>query len=318
MTAQPVAGHAKTVLAASIARRYYIDGRSKSEIADEFRISRFKVARLLDDSRASGLVRIEIGHPGATVAVGLSAELQDAFSLTHAIVVDTPDEHPGALMQKVGRAAAELLEEIVTPDDVLGLGWARSLLAMNSALTQLAPCAVVQLTGALSRPDVDDSSIDLVRDVARLGGGTAYYYHYPMIVPDAQTATVLRAQPEVARAFEQFRSVTKAVVGLGSWEPPYSTVYDALSEQERQELRALGVRADVSGVLLDGDGAEVDAPLAQRMICVRHADLRAVPEVIGVVYGTEKVEAAQAAVRGGCVDSIVTHSSVARALLARA
>lgn len=317
MTVRPVAGHAKTVLVASIARRYYLDGRSKSEIAEEFRISRFKVARLLEDSRTSGLVRIEIGHPGS-IAVGLSAELQDAYQLRHAVVVDTPDDQPRALMDKVGRAAAELLEEIVVPSDVLGLGWARSLLAMNEALTQLAPCSVVQLTGALSRPDVHDSSIDLVRDVARLGGGTAYYYHYPMIVPDSQTATVLRAQPEVARAFEQFPSVTKAVVGLGSWDPPYSTVYDALSEPERQQLHDLGVRADVSGVLLDGDGAPVPAPLTERMICVGHADLLAMEEVIGLVYGVEKAPAARAAMRGGCMSGIVTHSSVAQALLSLA
>lgn len=317
MTVRPVAGHAKTVLVASIARRYYLDGRSKSEIAEEFRISRFKVARLLDDSRTSGLVRIEIGHPGS-VDVGLSAELQDAFRLRHCVVVDTPDDQPRALMEKVGRAAAELLEEIVVPDDVLGLGWARSLLVMNEALTQLAACEVVQLTGALARPDVDDSSIDLVRDVARLGGGTALYYHYPMIVPDAQTATVLRAQPEVARAFARFRSVTKAVVGLGSWDPPYSTVYDALSGPERQQLHDLGVRADVSGVLLDADGAPVLAPLSERMICVGHGDLLAMDEVIGLVYGAEKAPAARAALRGGCVTSLVTHSSVARALLALA
>lgn len=314
MTARPVAGHAKTVLTASIARRYYLDGRSKSEIADEFEISRFKVARLLEDGRASGLVRIEIGHPGE-IEVGLSAELKDAYGLRHAVVVDTVDEHPSSLLPKVGRASAELLEEIVTAEDVLGLGWARSLLAMNAELTQLAACDVVQLTGALSRSDVDDSSIDLVRDVARLGGGTPYYYHYPMIVPDAQTATVLRAQPEVARAFERFRSVTKAVVGLGSWDPPYSTVYDALSDAERHQLHDMGVRADVSGVLLDADGALVEAPLTRRMICVGHADLLAMQEVIGVVYGAEKAPAARAAVRGGCVRSIVTHTSVARALL---
>ena len=52
------------MLTASVARRYYLDGRSKIEIAEEFSLSRFKVARLLDDARSSGLVRIEIGHPG--------------------------------------------------------------------------------------------------------------------------------------------------------------------------------------------------------------------------------------------------------------
>ena len=57
-------GPAHLVLTASVARRYYLDGRSKVEIAEEFALSRFKVARLLEDARSSGLVRIEIGHPG--------------------------------------------------------------------------------------------------------------------------------------------------------------------------------------------------------------------------------------------------------------
>ena len=59
------AGPAQLVLTATVARRYYVDGRSKVEIADELEISRFKVARLLDHALATGLVRIEIGHPGS-------------------------------------------------------------------------------------------------------------------------------------------------------------------------------------------------------------------------------------------------------------
>jgi DNA-binding transcriptional regulator LsrR (DeoR family) len=54
------------------------------------------------------------------------------------------------------------------------------------------------------------------------------------------------------------------------------------------------------------------------MICVGHADLVAMPEVIGVVYGAEKVPAVQAAIRGRCISSIVTHTSVAQAMLAQA
>ena len=53
---------------------------------------------------------------------------------------------------------------------------------------------VVQLTGALSRPDVDDSSIELVREVARTGGGPAYFFYAPLCVADAATAAA-RAPP---------------------------------------------------------------------------------------------------------------------------
>ena len=101
---------------------------------------------------------------------------------------------------------------------------------MRSHLTRLAPCEVVQLTGALSRPDVDESSIDLVRDVARISEGPAYFYYAPMFVPDAATARVMRTQPEVARAIARFEHVTKAVVGLGAWKAGLSTVADAVTE----------------------------------------------------------------------------------------
>src|ERR671920_276521 len=68
-------GPARVVLTASIARRYYLDGRSKVEIAEEFGLNRFKVARLLDAARESGLVRIEIRHPGQ-IDVDTSARLR--------------------------------------------------------------------------------------------------------------------------------------------------------------------------------------------------------------------------------------------------
>jgi DNA-binding transcriptional regulator LsrR (DeoR family) len=250
--------------------------------------------------------------------VTLSAELREAYHLVHAIVVDTVEDDALALRRQVGEAGAELLSEIVTSDDVLGLGWARSLMAMRGSLTRLASCPVVQLTGALSRPDVDDSSIELVRDVARIANGPAYRFYAPMIVHDAPTAAALRRQPEVARAISHFSSVTKAVVAVGGWDPPASTVYDALPPAERTAVLRLGVHADVSGVLLDADGEPVDAPLTDRMICIDAGQLRRIPEVVALAYGPEKASATRAAIRGGFVNGVVTHTSMAKALLSMA
>ncbi len=314
MVAAHPRGPAQLVLTASVARRYYLDGRSKVEIAEEFALSRFKVARILDDARSSGLVRIEIGHPGV-VDVELSARLMEALGLTHCVVTDTPDDQPATLREHLGAAAAELLTEIVTPEDVLGLSWARSVSAMAGVLRVLAPVPVVQLTGALARPGADDSSIELVREVARVAGGAAYFFYAPMAVPDPTTARALRGQPEVARAFGLIGSVTKAVAGVGAWQPEQSTLYEATSEAERAELREAGVCAEVSGVLIDDDGEPVTAPLTERMIGITAAQMRAVPEVIGIVYGLAKARAVLAAVRGGYVDSLVTHSTLATALI---
>ena len=314
--AQQLAGPAQLVLLASIARRYYLDGRSKVEIAEEFGLSRFKVARLIDTARENGLVHIEIRHEGV-IDISLSSRVQERFELQHAVVVATPDEDPAHLRQQLGRAAGELLAEVITPHDVLGLAWARTVSAMATALPPLPRVPVVQLTGALSTQDGDHSSIDVVRDVARAAGGPAYVFYAPFIVPDAATARALRQQPEVARAFVQLPSVTKAVAGVGFWGPGESTLYDAAGESDRQALRRLGVCADLSGVFLTADGDPVHADLTERMIAIDAEQMRAIPEVIVIAYGMAKLPALRAALRSGLVRGLVTHTTLAQALLDR-
>ena len=309
------AGPAQLVLSATVARRYYFDEVSKSDIAAELGLSRFKVARLLDHAKATGLVRIELDYRGE-LNLDLSARLASAYGLRHSIVVDSAQDDEDVLRANLGRAAAELLTEIVSEDDVLGLAWARSLMAMRSSLARLAPCPVVQLTGALSRPDVEESSIELVRDVARTSAGPAYFFYAPMIVPDAATAQVLRTQPEVARAYEMFPRLTKAVVGLGAWEAGLSTVADAVDDAQRRAMYDSGVRAELSGIQLDGEGNVVETALTERLIGIGAEQLRAAPDVIAIVYGAAKAPAVRAALRGGFVTSLVTHAALAGELLA--
>lgn len=316
-------GPAELVLASSVARRYYLDGRTKIEIAEEFRLSRFRIARLLDAARDQGLVKIEISNPGA-IDVELSARLRDTFGLTNALVVDAPDEHEASLRKQLGQAAAELLSEIVTPNDVLGLAWSRCVSVMATELRRLPALPVVQLTGALSRSTGssssidDDSSIDVVREVARISGGPAYLFFAPFLVPDAATAQTLRRQPDVDRALGRIETVTKAVVGIGHWAPAQSTLYDAASVAERSSLARQGVCAEVGGVFLTAQGHPLQTSLNDRMVAIGAAQMEAIPEVIAIPYGTRKCAAVHAALRSGLVNSLVTHTSLASALLSQA
>lgn len=307
-------GPASLVLSASIARRYYLDGHSKIEIAEEFGLSRFKVARLLETARETGLVRIEIGHRGL-IDVDLSARVQARFHLRHAVVVDAKDDHPVSVRKHLGQVAAELLAEVIGPEDVLGVAWSRSVGAMARALPRLAAVPVVQLTGAISMPDGDDSSIEIVREVARAAGGPAYVFYAPFALPDASTARALRRQREVDLTFRQLPRVTKAVVGLGLWAPGQSTLYDTAMEHDRRALRRLGVCAEMSGVFLSEDGKPVRSQLTERMIGIDADQMRAIPEVIVISYGMPKVPAARAALRSGLVNGLVTHTAFAEALL---
>src|ERR1700760_487788 len=128
----------EVVLAARVARQFYLEGVSKVDIADRLGISRFRVARLLDSARDAGMVRIEIGLPGGTLDAGLSAELCAAFGLRHAFVFNFSDE-TAELRRRLGEATGQVLTDLITPADVLGLTWSRTLSGLTAALTQLPP-----------------------------------------------------------------------------------------------------------------------------------------------------------------------------------
>ena len=53
----------------------------------------------------------------------------------------------------------------------------------------------------------------------------------------------------------------------------------------------------------------------ERMTCPSADQLRAIPEVLAIAYDRARSPAVEAAVRGGLVDSLVTHASLARTLL---
>src|ERR1700735_571030 len=243
----------EVVLAARVARQFYLEGISKVDIADRLGISRFRVARLLDSARESGMVRIEIGLPAGALDAGLSAERCSVLRLTDAVAFDFPDEDELALRRRLSEASGQALTDIITPSDVIGLTWARSLSGLAATLTRMPPCPIVQLTGAVPPPDGRDL-LDLVRSVARVGGGPAHVFYAPMLLDDAQTAAAIRRQGDIAEAFALVPSVTIAIVALGGWAPGLSTIYDALSPAERDALAALGVRAEVAGVFLGENG----------------------------------------------------------------
>jgi DNA-binding transcriptional regulator LsrR (DeoR family) len=305
------------VLAATAARQYYLEGASKVNIADRLGISRFRVARLLEAARESGMVRIEIRLPGGSLDAGLSAELCSVFGLRQAFVFNLPDDDVPALRQRLGEAAGQALMDIITPSDVLGMAWARALSGLTAALTRFPPCPIVQLTGAVPHPDGSDL-LDLVRGVARVGGGRAHVFYAPMIVGDQETAAVIRRQPDVADAFALVPSVTIAMLSIGAWAPGLSTIYDSLTPAERDAMARLGVHTDMGGAFFDRHGNPVTTPLDDRMIVTPGPVLAAIPTVLAVAYDVAKSSAVLAVVRGKIVDGLVTHTSLARALLGEA
>ncbi|MGY5129785.1 sugar-binding transcriptional regulator [Streptomyces nigrescens] len=305
------------VQTAAMARRFYLEGKSKTEIAEEFGISRFKVARTLESALHDGLIQLEIRLP-AELDAGLSDALRTRYGLRHAIVIDSQQEVPDDTVQatrRLGAVTADLLAEIVTENDVLGLVWGPEVEAVGLALTTLARCTVVQLCGATPLRPVDATAVEAVRRAATISRGVVYPIYAPLLLPDATAARMLREQPGIVDAVSRFSQVTKAIVTVGGWGPGLSTVFDALSGSEREDYRHRGVCAEVAGHLLDAEGCIIVPELTERVIAISFDELREVPEVILMADGTERATAASAALKTGLFNGVVTDARVAESLL---
>jgi DNA-binding transcriptional regulator LsrR (DeoR family) len=298
-----------------VARLYYLQGLTRVEIAGRLGISRFKAGRLLDAAVEAGLVTITL-KPSAMIDPEISDALAARFGLRRAYAVRVEETTGSApqprIYEDLARVAAGVLTETVTKDDVLGFDCGRTVSHIADYLTGLPACDVVQLTGLMGT--VQRTGLEILSRITSLSGGDAYPIYAPMIALDSASAVALRQEPVVQATMAHYGKVTKAVVSVGSWAPPDSQVYDHVGAPERDALLKSGVVAETCAFLFGNDGRAIRG-LDDRRIGIPLADLRAVPDVIGVAGGPAKRRAIATIVQAEILDTLITDEPTARSLL---
>src|SRR5260221_9360774 len=93
------------IQATTVARRYFVERQTKIQIAEDLGISRFKVARLIDEAVQAGLGQFQI-HESGEIGAQLSDRLGTKYALRHALILPRPDLSCNALFEPLGRIAA--------------------------------------------------------------------------------------------------------------------------------------------------------------------------------------------------------------------
>lgn len=301
----------RRLLTLEVARRHYLDGWTKKDIGERLALSRFQVARMLERARANGWVHIKVEEP-TDLDAELGDRIREMFDLRYVLVTRGRGANTRAL---VAAAGAWLLEDALQPEDVLGLAWSRTVAMMVDRLSHVPRIPVVQLNGALPESEDTGGSVEMVRRFATTSGGPAYCYYAPMILPDASTARALRKQPEIARTLGMLPQVTTAVVAVGNWAAGWSTVYDALSLEDRTTVSRHDVVAEVSGMFVNSERQPVQFDVAERMLCPRAEDLRQVEHVLALTTGRERGAVLEAVLHSGLITSLVLDTPAAESLL---
>jgi DNA-binding transcriptional regulator LsrR (DeoR family) len=294
---------------------YHIEGLTQEQIARAMKISRAKVIRLLAAARESGVVRIRIDAK-AGEQVALERRVAQAFGLTEAVVVPSPD-HEAAVAAMVGQAAGTYLADHVRDGMSIGVGWG-STLSMSLKAIGTHPyerLSVVSLLGGMTHSRAVNPSA-VARRIADAFGADCYELTAPVFVADEATRTALWAEPALRDLLERARRVDLALVSVGDISEDATLFREGLLP--RSQLSSLIQRGAVGDVLchfLDAEGRIVDHPVSRRVIAVGPDDLRRVPNIVIAAGGARKVAAIRAALKAMQAKVLITDEAAALGLL---
>ncbi|WP_246159925.1 sugar-binding transcriptional regulator [Microbacterium rhizomatis] len=308
-------------LMTKIARMYHERGARQSEIAEALSISQAKVSRLLKRAEAIGIVRTTV-----TVAPGVYAELEEQletrFGLTEAVVVDVgPDADEAETLASIGAGAAAYLEATLGGGDRIGVSsWSQTVLAMVDRLrpfTVRGATEVVQLLGGIGAPEAQSHSNRILGELARMLGAEPVYVPAPGVVAGPEIRDSLLADPSMQEVTRHWRSLTMAIMGIGSIEPSnvLATSGNAFAAEERVDLIAAGAVGDICHRIFRADGSLVRGSLDDRIIAIPVDDLLHIPRRVGIAGGPRKLDAIHGALAGGWVTTLITDLRTAESLV---
>lgn len=293
-----------------VSHLYFKRRLTKQEIAARLGISRFKVARLIEQALEQGLVRIEVHEP-IPLAEDLGRSLERTFALELALVV-----RPGPELDPVdaaARTAASWLPELIRPDDVLGVAWGSTIQRVVRALEHAPSVPVVQICGAIAGVGSGEGPLELAWQFAERLGGPFYPLPVPALVASAAARDEMLGNEAVAPTVAMFERVTFALVGIGALEAEGRSSLLSSGYLRREDVPP-GAVGDLLVHVFGEDGRIIEAPISERAIQLSLGRLRGA-RVLAVAAGPDKKRAIRGALRTGVVDLLVTDEANAEAAL---
>ncbi|SIQ62601.1 DNA-binding transcriptional regulator LsrR, DeoR family [Rhizobium sp. RU20A] len=307
-------------LISRVAQMYHLEHKRQAEIAQHLRLSQATVSRMLKRAEAEDIVRTTVIPPAGTYT-DLETAIRNRFGTGEVIVVECSEDRDGAVMARIGEAAAHLLEITLSPGDVIGVSsWSQTIFRMVENIhPQKSAQAkyIVQTLGGMGDPSVQTHATQLTTRLARLTGAEPKLLPVQGIATSREAKLLMLADPFVRETIELFQSITLAIIGIGAVEPSelLARSGNIFSARELTDLAEAGAVGDMSLRFFDRTGKPVKTPLDDRVIGISLEELDKVDRVIALAGGAAKTAAIAGALRTGVIDTLVTDRFTAERLV---
>lgn len=287
---------------------YYMENYTQQQISQLMGVSRAKVIRLLDEARASGVIRFLFREDDQR-RMEVERGLIERFSLEDAFVVPTP-AHAADLTNSIARAASIYVADHLRADGFLNIGYGdmTGLILDNLAASRRSDINVASLTGGVSYylPKVSSEVFAM----------HLYLTPAPLILSSAELREALFNEPAIQDVYRMTSHADMTVVGIGSMDEDATIIRNGiLSKTDFALLKMQGAVGDVLNHFIDAEGEPLATSIEDRIVSTGLDKLQQMRNVIGAAGGLVKVPAMYAVLKHGYLNILVTDEQTARALL---
>ncbi|HWQ58907.1 MAG TPA: sugar-binding domain-containing protein [Clostridia bacterium] len=300
----------------TIARSYYIDKLSQSQIAEMENISRSQISRLLDRAEKLGIVNIDVSLPEDPDLSEMAESVTKLLGLREVIVapLDGGADDPAAIAEAISVAAAQYLPRALKGTKTVGLGWGKTMYNMSLRLSyrnlgdERVYVPLVGMSGT-SNPYLQINTI--VDRVAERHRARSYFVSVPAFRELSSPFSEIEEQ-RMATLEQYWAHLDAAVIGLG--RPPQSggLFVDEISERCSAEVASCGAVGDILSYFFHPNGSMYHFGHAYRQVAFDIRRLHRVRKVICLAGGPDKIEGIAAAARLKYFNSLVTDSVTAK------
>ncbi|MGV3653859.1 MAG: sugar-binding transcriptional regulator [Noviherbaspirillum sp.] len=309
--------------AITVARLYYYQAMTTTDIARELKFSRSKVSRLLSFARDNGLVEIRIHDPREHPRQ-IESLLKERFGLSRVQVVSVPEmAGEQEWLQRVASHAASYLNTVVGSNMVIGLAWGNTVNEIASRLTPKATvnADVIQLNGSGTTHSMATAfSSEIIMRFAANYGARPQLFPVPAFFQYAETKAALWRERSVRRLLDLQQRADIMLFSVGALAAAVPSQIHSGGYLEPDDLRSVvsdGAAGDIATVFFRADGSYRDIALNARTSGPDLALFRQARHSICVVSGLGKVDGVRGALRGKFMNELIIDEPTARLLLER-
>lgn len=304
----------------TVARMYYQDNLSQTEISDQLEISKSKVSRLLAKAREDGIVRIQIKSPYDTNIQKLSFRIQEKFGIPDVMIVDSPYEDPIMNLNYTLGKAAPYFQSFLRDGDKIGISWGYTLLKMVEEFqtTPLPNSSILQITGNLDNADANNFAHEIVRRSAgKLDISMLKTLPCPVMVENSIIVDLLLHDTKISKVMEQVNGIDIAFPNIGTLTPNNCLLLSGYMTMEQlQEVKKKGAVGCVCCHFIDANGNIIDSTYDARTISINLESLKNARHSFMCVTNEDKIPTLTGCLKAGYVNVLALDLLTAEKLLA--